>query len=81
MALDREIIGTDECFDCGAAVNVKVNKNRRAYYNCHGELDVKKCGAHVRWSQATSASMIAAAAKASRGATGDAVQTEEGAGE
>ena len=68
MAADNEVIGSADCFDCGVEVEVRVNKNRRAYYFCDGKLK-PGCGAHARWSQQASAKMIADAAKAERTAS------------
>ena len=64
---DRQVIGTGICHDCGALVQVAVNKNRRAYYYCDGREDPeeRQCGAHFRWSLKSSRTMVAEAAAAS----------------
>ena len=65
MTAGNQVIGMDKCFDCRVAVEVRVNKNRRAYYFCDGVISSggAGCGAHARWSQKSSAVMIAAAAQ------------------
>ena len=52
-ATERQIVGTDTCGDCGAEVEVRVNKN------C-------QCGSHHRYNTGLSNQMRQAAAAASR---------------
>ncbi len=40
---NQDIIGTTNCSCCGARVNLKRNKNGKAYYFCHGELELRMC--------------------------------------
>lgn len=40
---NQDIIGTTNCACCGALVNLKRNKNGKAYYFCHGELETRMC--------------------------------------
>jgi hypothetical protein len=62
---DKEIIGEDDCHDCGQPVAVKLNKNRKGYYFC-------ECGAHARYNSATSRRLIAEHAKGkNHGTTGE----------
>lgn len=55
---ERNVIGQAECFDCGAAVELRVDKSGRVYGACDGRIARRLCGATFKFSRPTSGRMI-----------------------
>lgn len=56
---ERPILGIDKCGCCGMPVQIKLNKNRNAYYFCgHQNEQGENCAHQVRWGKPYTAKLI-----------------------
>lgn len=58
----REAIGRTKCQGCGAAVEVRLSANERAYYFCDGKADERACGHRATYGVRPTAALRAKAA-------------------
>lgn len=58
---EKRVIGTTQCHDCKATIEIRVDAKGRCYSMCDGTVDNRLCHASRKWSAPKSRRMIQAA--------------------